>query len=126
MNVDNLAKAISDELKNYSQEVANNLKRDTEIIARECSEELKITSPRSSKGGSKVYANGWKYKKVYENTSVIRYKVFNKNKPQLTHLLEYGHAKTNGGRVEAIPHIKIVEEKAKNKLIKKVKESVSK
>lgn len=125
MNVNNLAKSIANELEKYSQEIADNLKRDTEIVAKECAEELKNTSPKSKKGGSKTYAKGWSFKKSYESNSGIRYRVFNKNKPQITHLLEYGHAKVNGGRVEAKPHIKQAEEKAKEKLIKKVKESVN-
>ena len=38
MNVDNLAKSIANELEKYSQDIADNLKRDTEIIAKECAE----------------------------------------------------------------------------------------
>ena len=124
MNINNLAKAITTELEQYSQEIANNLKKDTEIIAKECADELKLSSPQSSKGGSKTYSKGWTFKKAYESNAGIRYRVFNKNKPQITHLLEYGHAKTNGGRVEAKPHIKQAELKAKENLIKKIKESV--
>ena len=116
MNINNLAKAISTELEQYSQEIANNLKKDTEIIAKECADELKVLSPKSKKGGSKTYAKGWTFKKAYESNAGIRYRVFNKNKPQITHLLEYGHAKMNGGRVEAKPHIKQAETKAKENL----------
>ena len=123
MNVDNLSKAIQIELEKYSQEFTEKIKKDTENIAEECVDELKKTSPSSNLSGSKKYAKGWKYKKVFENECGIRFRVLNKNKPQLTHLLEFGHAKVNGGRVEAKPHIKKAEEKAKEKLINLIKEN---
>lgn len=121
MNVDNLARAIEIELKKYSQDVADKVKKYTEEVAKECVQELKATSPVSWKTGGKHYALGWTYKKEFEDKSGVRYRIRNKTKPQLTHLLEYGHAKTNGGRVEARPHIKKAEENAKEKLIKMIK-----
>lgn len=122
MKVNNLAKAIEIELKEYSQEFTDNIKSYTEEVAKECVEELKQNSPTSNKSGKKSYASGWTYKKAYESKFGVRYRVLNKNKPQLTHLLEYGHAKVNGGRVNAIPHIKRAEENAKTKLLKRIKE----
>ena len=74
MNINNLAKAITTELEQYSQEIANNLKKDTEIIAKECAEELKLTSPQSSKGGSQTYSKGWTFKKAYESN--LTFKLF--------------------------------------------------
>ena len=121
MNVDNLARAIEIELEKYSQDVADKVKEYTEEVAKECVQELKLTSPVSWKTGGKHYALGWTYKKEFEDKSGVRYRIRNKTKPQLTHLLEYGYAKTNGGRVEAIPHIKKAEENAKEKLIKMIK-----
>ena len=122
MQINKLADVITKELENYSQEFTDKLKQDTEIIAKECAEELKQTSPVSKKAGLKKYAKGWTVKKAYESKFGIRYRVLNKNKPQITHLLEYGHAKVSGGRVEARPHIKKAEENAKEKLLNKLKE----
>ncbi len=122
MNVSNMTKTIEAELTKYSEEYANKVKNYTEEIAKECADELKRTSPRS-KLSKKKYADGWIYEKAYENSCGSRYRIRNKNKPQLTHLLEYGHAKVNGGRVDAQPHIKSAEEKAKSKLIKLIKEN---
>lgn len=56
------------------------------------------------------YAKGWAYTKQTVKGKVASVVVHNKTDYQLTHLLEYGHAKRGGGRVRAIPHIKPVEE----------------
>lgn len=115
--VDGLAEAIIKELSEYSQEVTDNLKANSKEVAKECSEELKETSPKRYK----KYCKSWKAKVAYEDKSDIRIIVHNKKHYQLTHLLEYGHAKTNGGRVEGIPHIAPAEKHAAEKLMKKVK-----
>ena len=43
---------------------------------------------------------------------------------KLTHLLEYGHAKANGGRTRAFPHIRYGENIAKENLVNYLKEEI--
>lgn len=47
----------------------------------------------------------WTAKKVRETSQTLTMVVHSKNRYQLAHLLEYGHAKRNGGRVEGKAHI---------------------
>lgn len=104
--------AIVKELSEYSDEVAEDIKRDVKRVAKETVQALRTASPRDTG----EYAKGWSDKVEYENANDIRVRVYNKKKPQLTHLLENGHAKKNGGRVDGKPHIGPVEQEAEKKL----------
>ncbi len=110
-------KAIIDNLREYSNEVVAESKKQVQQVGKETVNQLKETSPKRSGD----YAKDWKMKKAFENANEIRVQVYNAHHYQLTHLLEYGHAKKNGGRVEAIPHIRPAEQAAAEKLDKKVK-----
>lgn len=110
-------KAIIQNLKEYSSEVVAESKKQVQQVGKETVNQLKETSPKRSGD----YAKDWKMKKAFENANEIRVQVYNAHHYQLTHLLEYGHAKKNGGRVEAIPHIRPAEQAAAEKLDKKVK-----
>lgn len=117
IKIDDLASTIAKELTEYSQEVTDGLKKDIRTVAKECAKEIKINSPKDTG----EYAKSWGTKVLYEGTNDIRISVYNKKHYQLAHLLEYGHDKVNGGRVEGKPHIRPAEEHAEQKLIKKVK-----
>lgn len=117
ISVNDLAEAISNELKQYSQDVADGLKEEVKQVAKECKQEIQRNSPVLT--GS--YKRGWRDQVVYENREDVRVVVRNKTDYQLTHLLENGHAKVNGGRVEGKPHIGPAEQNAEKKLMQKVK-----
>lgn len=110
VSIDELAAAIQDTLLAYTEEVAQAVKEEAKADA----EELKNAIAKDAKnkfGGSGRYAKGWKSVKAYESDLDIRYVVKNKTDWQLTHLLEYGHAKwlwgkNTGGRVEGRAHIR--------------------
>lgn len=117
VKVDGLAKAIAAELAAYDQEVTDGLKKEVRQVAKEMVTQLKQTSPRDSG----EYASGWKAKVEHESAQDIRERVYNAKKTSLTHILENGHAKVNGGRVEGTPHIGPAEQQAADKLENKAK-----
>lgn len=114
---DELAAAIAAELESYRQEVTDGLKKEVKKVAKETVKQIKSDSPQKSGG----YSKGWKMKTAYEDQEDIRILIYNSKKPQLAHILEHGHAKVNGGRVEGKPHIIPAEQEAEKKLMNKVK-----
>lgn len=115
IDVNALANEIVSTIKEYTDEVIDKVEKAADAIADEGVRELRNTSPKDTGG----YAKGWTVKKT-QNGKVI----YNKNKPQLTHLLEKGYAKVNGGRVAGVKHIEPVEEKIVNKFVEKVEEAI--
>lgn len=120
VDVSGLYVAIETELAKYSQEVADQIKKDVQEVAKECLEEIKQKSPKRTG----KYRRGWRVEVVYESNEDIRIVVHNKTSGQLTHLLEFGHAKVNGGRVEGRAHIGPAEQRAKKSLLEKAKVAV--
>lgn len=117
INVNQLANAIVREVVAYDKKVAKAVQRETRKVANETAEELRQNSPR--KTGR--YASGWAVRKNGEG-----YRVYNKVSPQLTHLLENGHAKVNGGRVPPVKiHIRPAEQNAIENLEVRLRKAVS-
>ncbi len=117
VDIDDLASVVAEELAKYSQEVTDGMKKEIKKVSRECKQEIQQNSPVLT--GS--YKDGWRTKVDFESREDIRVVVHNKTDYQLTHLLENGHAKATGGRVEGIPHIGPAEQNAEKKLLEKVK-----
>ena len=92
-----IASQIADALAEYSEEVNQKLEDAKSIVADETVAYLKVNSPVGRRG---KYAKGWRKKK--DGTGYV---VHITTDYRLTHLLEKGHAKRNGGRTKAEPHI---------------------
>lgn len=120
VNIDGLADAILKELEAYSEEVTEAIKKDVKKVAKDCAKEIKGSSPKDSG----EYSKGWKTKVAYESHNDIRVVVYNAKKPGLAHLLEYGHAKVNGGRVDGKAHIRPAELNAEKQLLGRVRVSI--
>lgn len=109
---------VKDILDTYSKEMKEEVDGVLKEVSKEAVAQLKTTSPKSGASG-KHYAGGWRAKREKKGQSYI---IHNALKPGLTHLLEYGHAKVNGGKTKAIPHIKPVEEWANQEVVSRIKE----
>ena len=76
------------------------------VTAARSTAALRAVSPHKSGD----YSRGWTMGH-FQAGADVGYRVKNEDNYQLTHLLEKGHAKVNGGRVSAKVHIRPVETK---------------
>jgi hypothetical protein len=121
ISVDQLAAEIAKELSKYSQEVVEKVNVSSEKVGKAAVKKLKQTSPK--KTGK--YAKSWTMKTEkaigQPHTRIIHAKAPHY---RLTHLLEHGHAKVGGGRVEGRPHIGPAEEEVIREFTREVEEAV--
>ena len=107
INIEQLADEIVNSVQDYTEDVQKEIEKETRSTARKMKREIKSNSPKETG----EYANGWSYSTSKKYGKIV-ITVYNKDKPQLTHLLENGHAIDGGtGRVEGIPHIGPAEKK---------------
>lgn len=124
---------ISDEVRKtlgeYSLRVIRETNNAQDKVAKEAVQKLKNTSPKRT-GRGKHYANGWAIKRAKPKVAgIVQVTVYNKSKPQLTHLLEHGHMIRNGkggyGRSPAHPHIGPVEEWATEEVVREIERNLT-
>lgn len=108
-----LAGVIADVLQEYGEEIAEKTKQSVHEAADFCVREIKNTAPMDTG----TYRKGWSAAVTFEDSRDIRMTVRNKSRYRLTHLLEFGHAKKNGGRVDGKPHIAPASEKSEKFLM---------
>lgn len=120
---ENLEKAIENILSEYGDEVSQVLGDVIEDVVKDSAKELKAFN--QGRRPWKHYPKGWTYK-IKKGRIDIEGVVHNKDHYRLTHLLEFGHAKRNGGRTAAFPHIAEVNEYAQKEVLKRLEEKLAK
>jgi hypothetical protein len=113
--IESLSIEIAKQLSLYTESVKEEIELASDEITREVVKRLKVTSPKLTGD----YSRGWTRKKCHGG-----WVIYNKNKGQLTHLAENGHANRGGGRTPGKPHIKPAEEEAINKFNKRIEKAV--
>lgn len=100
-SIDGLADAIMSELNDYAALTSDGVKAAVKKVGNSVRDEIRATAPK--KTGD--YAKSWSVKNTRETANALEVTVYSRNRYQLAHLLEFGHAKRGGGRVSGKAHI---------------------
>ena len=120
VKIDQLAAAVMQELDNYADTTTEGVKAAVKKAADTVKKEISAGAPaRTGK-----YAKSWATKTTGESSHALEITVHSRNRYQLAHLLEHGHAKRNGGRVAARPHIAAAEEHGIEELEREIERSI--
>ncbi len=101
--------ATEDELKKAVKKAGNSVKKD-----------IQEGAPKDTG----AYAKSWSVKNVKETSNSIELVVHSRNRYQLSHLLEFGHAKRGGGRVPGKAHIAAAEQAGTGQLEKEIQKAL--
>ena len=105
-SIDNMAAEIMKGLTEYADLANESMKKAVKKTATSVKKEISSNAPKDTG----AYAKSWAVKKTKENSHSLEMTVHSKNRYQLAHLLEKGHAKRGGGRISGKPHIAPAEE----------------
>ena len=120
VSIGNMASAIMESLNEYADLATEDMKTAVEKAGNTVRDEIKATAPKHTG----AYRKSWAAKKTGEDSHSLTVTVHSRNRYQLAHLLEFGHAKRNGGRVLAQPHIAPAEQKGIEQLEKEIERSL--
>ena len=121
IKVDQLAATVMKELEDYAELATTDMKGAVRKAGNTVRNEIKSGAP--SRTGK--YAASWTVKTERETSQSLELVVHSRNRYQLAHLLEFGHAKRGGGRVAARPHIASAEQKGIEELEHAIERSLS-
>lgn len=95
VKIDNLADEIMKGLKEYVDLATADLKKSVRKAGNIVRKDIATSAPKDTG----AYAKSWSVKKTKETSNTLELTVHSKNRYQLAHLLEHGHAK-RGGNIE--------------------------
>jgi hypothetical protein len=101
ISIDQLANEITSSVREYTEDVSNAIEKKVDETAKAILKETK----RLARKRTGEYARTFKITKEDRYGSTKRI-IWNKKHYRRVHLLEFGHAKVNGGRVPAYPHLR--------------------
>ena len=120
VQIGDLADVIMETLEEYADLAAEDVKQAVKDAGETIKKEICANAPKDTGD----YAKSWAVKKSKETSNSITMTVYSRNRYYLAHLLEFGHAKRNGGRVAGKSHIAPAEEKGIQQLEEEVERSL--
>ena len=120
VSIDEMDNAIMDELEKYADLAADELKAAVKETAASVRKDIQAGAPVDTG----KYKKSWSVNNVREDSESIELVVHSRNRYQIAHLLEHGHAKRGGGRVAAKPHIASAEQRGNEKLVQTIEQKL--
>ena len=120
VSIDEMDSAIMDELEKYAELASDDLKAAVKETAASVRQDIQAGAPVDTG----KYKKSWSVKNVHEDSESIDLVVHSRNRYQIAHLLEHGHAKRGGGRVAAKPHIAAAEQRGNEKLVTTIEQKL--
>ena len=120
-SIDNLTKEIMKGLQEYSELADDEMKKAVRKTATSVKKEISANAPHDTG----TYAKSWTSSKVRETSHNLQMTVHSRNRYRLAHLLEKGHAKRGGGRVQGRPHIAPAEKNGEELLETLIRKAIS-
>ena len=120
VSIDEMDNAIMEELEKYADLATDELKAAVKETAASVRKDIQSGAPVDTG----KYKKSWSVKNVREDSESIELVVHSRNRYQIAHLLEHGHAKRGGGRVAAKPHIASAEQRGNEKLVQTIEQKL--
>ena len=115
-----LAATINEYLEEYGDSVQDAIEVSSKKVAKEAAKELQ---KGGSYGGTGKFNKGWT--STTEKTRLgAESVVYNKTAPGLAHLLEFGHAKQNGGRTRAFNFIAPINDSVEDRFVQAIEQAI--
>lgn len=121
VQIGELADAIMGTLKEYADLATEDVKQAVKDVGDTVKKEIRANAPKDTGD----YAKSWAVRKSKETSNSLTMTVYSRNRYYLAHLLEFGHAKRNGGRVAGKSHIAPAEERGIQQLEEEIERSLS-
>lgn len=120
ISIDSLSETVMKELNDYADVACDEMKKAVKDASTLVRNEIKATAPKATG----AYAKSWSTKNTRETSRSLEVTVYSRNRYQLAHLLEFGHAKRGGGRVAGRSHIAPAEQDGIKHLEKDIERSL--
>lgn len=107
VSIDMLADTVMEGLEEYADLTTEEVKKAVRKASNKVKNRIEEYAPVGETG---EYAKSWRVTTTDESSYSINQTVHSPKRYMLAHLLEKGHAKRGGGRVQGTPHIKPAEQ----------------
>ena len=122
VGISGLSDAVLEILESYKDEAIDAMNEAVDNAAKTVQSEISNRASSLFKG--KQYAKSWRTKETSHTVLSKQVTVYSPSHYRIAHLLEHGHAKRGGGRVDGREHIAPAEEAGEKKLLEELEKKL--